>query len=134
VKAPDNQRLCQNKKLFFFIKQNILLKKMPSSQCTIGDKIPAFDQQDIFGNRVSSSDYENSLIMISFYRCAECMFCSLRMNQLIQKAAEYEEKGLKMIAIWQSPTDDVLKYVDGRHHPLSLSSLMRSGFYTNSLA
>lgn len=74
-----------------------------------GDKIIPFEVHDIYGNPISTDDYRGEKLMISFFRYAECLFCNLRIHQLMEHALEFDQKGLKVIAIFQSPVEDIRK-------------------------
>lgn len=82
-----------------------------------GDNIIPFDVHDIYGNPISTSDYKGEKLMIAFFRYAECLFCNLRIHQLMENSLEFEEKGLKLIAIFQSPVEDINKNL-GAANPL----------------
>ncbi len=73
-----------------------------------GDPIIHFEYPDINGNLINTENYAGKKLMISFYRYAECMFCNLRIHQLLQKAPMFEANGLQMIAFFQSPKEDVI--------------------------
>ena len=49
-------------------------------------------------------------VMLSFYRYAACPLCNLRVNDLINHYPDFNNKGLEMIAIFQSPTKSILKF------------------------
>ena len=72
-----------------------------------GDQIIPFQVEDIYGNPISTDDYKGEKLMIAFFRYAECLFCNLRVHQLMENVLEFDEKGLKVIAIFQSPVEDI---------------------------
>lgn len=82
-----------------------------------GDNIIPFDVQDIYGNPITTDDYKGEKLMIAFFRYAECLFCNLRVHQLMEHSLEFEQKGLKLIAIFQSPVEDIRKNL-GEANPL----------------
>ena len=82
-----------------------------------GDQIIPFKVKDIFGNPISTDDYKGEKLMIAFFRYAECLFCNLRIHQLMEHALEFDQKGLKLIAIFQSPVEDIRKNL-GEANPL----------------
>ena len=86
-------------------------------QLIAGDQIIPFEVKDIFGNPISTDDYKGEKLMIAFFRYAECLFCNLRIHQLMEHSLEFEEKGLKLIAIFQSPVEDIRKNL-GAANPL----------------
>ncbi len=84
------------------------------TQLTSGIQAPNFKTKDIFNTEISLESLKGKKVMVSFYRYASCPLCNLRVNQLINKYPEWNEKGLEMIAIFQSPTESIQKYV-GKH-------------------
>jgi peroxiredoxin len=72
-----------------------------------GDPIIPFEATDIYGNPISTDDYKGEKLMIAFFRYAECLFCNLRVHQLQEQSLEFEQKGLKLIAVFQSPAEDI---------------------------
>ena len=82
-----------------------------------GDQIVPFEVQDIFGNPVKTAELKGEKVMIAFFRYAECLFCNLRIHQLMEHHLEFEEKGLKLIAIFQSPVEDIRENL-GEANPL----------------
>lgn len=91
-----------------------------SQQLQNGQPIPNFSVKDIHGNTISSSDYKGKKLLISFYRYAECMFCNLRINQLLQRNAEFEAAGLHQIAFFQSSKVDTLANVGKQQPPFPI--------------
>lgn len=72
-----------------------------------GDKIIPFSIEDSIGKTISTEEYRGKKLMISFFRYAECLFCNLRMHELIKNYPEFERQGLSIIAIFQSPAEDI---------------------------
>ena len=79
-----------------------------------------FEAQDINGKPISLSRYKGKKVMLSFYRYAECLFCNLQIHQLLQKQAEFDAKGLQMIAVFQSPVQDVIKAMQKHQAPFPI--------------
>ena len=82
-----------------------------------GDQVIPFQVKDIFGNPISTADYKGKKLMIAFFRYAECLFCNLRIHRLMEQNLKFEEKGLKIIAIFQSPVEDIRSNL-GEANPL----------------
>lgn len=78
-----------------------------------GQTAPEFTATDFSGVAHALSDYRGKKVMLSFYRYASCPFCNLRIHQLRQKAAEWEGKGLVMLAVFQSPAASIMEYSAG---------------------
>ena len=73
-----------------------------------GDPVPNFEGTDLRGNRVRLSDFEGQKLMISFYRHAECLFCDLRLHELLEQYDELNSPGLRFVAVFQSPLEEAL--------------------------
>ena len=87
-----------------------------------GEKAPDFTSHDIFENEISIEKYRGKKIMLSFYRYASCPFCNLRMHSLIEKYEKYHNSGLEMVAVFQSPKENILKYVGKQNAPFPVIS------------
>lgn len=81
-----------------------------------GNMAPSFALTDVLGESVDSNAYLGHKWMLSFYRYAECLFCNLRTKHLMDRVEEWDAKGFKMVAVWQSPQEDMLKYME-KHKP-----------------
>ncbi|MEE8324904.1 MAG: peroxiredoxin-like family protein [Candidatus Humimicrobiaceae bacterium] len=85
-----------------------------------GQKAPDFKVNDIFGNEISLKDYNNKKLLISFFRYASCIFCNLRIHQLIQKYDELSRRGLEIISFFQSPKESILEFVGKQDAPFPI--------------
>ena len=86
-----------------------------------GDKVPAFKAKDILGKEYDSSKLK-SKTLIAFFRYASCPFCNLRMHELIQNYPKLKKKGLKILAFFESPKNQIKKYVGKQDAPFSIIS------------
>lgn len=85
-----------------------------------GEIAPPFLLKDFRGKEINSESFSGSPLMISFFRYAACPFCNLRVHQLIKAYEELNSKGLNMIAIFQSPSSSIAKYVGIQDPPFSI--------------
>jgi peroxiredoxin len=83
---------------------------------TAGEKAREFRVKDLSGNEVSLRDYHGGRLMLSFYRYASCPLCNLRVHELAGHYDSMKEKGLHMLAFFQSPEESIRRYV-GRQAP-----------------
>ncbi len=79
------------------------------------DEAKAFQRKDIFGGSVSLEGFRGRRLLLSFYRYAACPLCNLRIHELSGLAPKWKEKGLEMVAIFESPVESIKQYVTGRH-------------------
>lgn len=83
---------------------------------TEGEKAREFQVKDLSGNEVSLRDYQGKRLMLSFYRYASCPLCNLRVHELAENHDSLKERGLNMLAFFQSPEESIRRYV-GRQDP-----------------
>lgn len=85
-----------------------------------GDMAKSFSAYDINGKEINISNYEGRKVLLSFYRYASCPLCNLRIHQLISKNDYFENKGLTLIAVFQSPKINIKEYVGKQDVPFSI--------------
>ena len=56
-------------------------------------------------------DKEGGSTLLSFFRNAACAICNFRVHQLIERYPEYQQRGLRIIAVFESPRERSLAYV-----------------------
>ena len=82
-----------------------------------GQPAKNFSSEDLLGNTVALSDYKGKRLMLSFYRYAACPLCNLRVHHLIQQYPLFVEKGLHLVAVFQSPRESIFKYAGKQNAP-----------------
>ena len=82
-----------------------------------GQPAKDFKAEDLLGNTVALQDFKGKRLMLSFYRYAACPFCNLRVHRLIQQHASLVERGLRLVAVFKSPRDSILKYAGKQNAP-----------------
>jgi peroxiredoxin Q/BCP len=81
-----------------------------------------FHTLDIYGRPVALADYRGKRVMLSFFRNAGCPFCNLRIYELTHRYRAWQAQSLEVIAVFSSPTDDVLRYVAKHPRPFRMVS------------
>lgn len=94
-----------------------------------GQIVPSFKSMDIQNQAVDLDQFKGQKVMVSFYRYAECMFCNLRVHQLSQLNSTFQTKGLKIIAFFQSPKEDILKSMEKIQPPFQIISDEKRSIY-----
>jgi thioredoxin-dependent peroxiredoxin len=89
-------------------------------QIQLGALAPAFHVEDVFGDPISLNDYAGKRLLLSFYRNAACAICNLRVHQLIQRYPDYRRGGLEVLAVFESPRENILKYVGKQDAPFPI--------------
>lgn len=79
-----------------------------------GDRIPDFIREDIFGNTVQMSDYVGKNTLLVFFRFASCPFCTVRFAQLVQNYKGYADKGLNIVAVFESSPEFIRRYATNK--------------------
>jgi thioredoxin-dependent peroxiredoxin len=85
-----------------------------------GEPAKDFQVEDLFGKQITLGDFKGKKMMLSFYRYASCPLCNLRVHQLIQRYPDLHEKGLEMVAFFQSPPETIYRYVGKQDAPFSI--------------
>lgn len=85
-----------------------------------GDQAIDFNIKDIQGNSWHLEDFKGKKLMLSFYRYAACPLCNLRVHSLSRKYALYKEHGIEMLAVFQSPKENIIKYTGKRNAPFPM--------------
>lgn len=81
---------------------------------TVGSPAPDFTVTDLYGQARSLADYRGRKLHLSFYRYASCPFCNLRVHEMRQKSALWQQQGLDLMAVFQSPADSIREYAVGK--------------------
>ena len=85
-----------------------------------GQPAKKFEVEDIFGNKISLNDFKDKKLLLAFFRYASCPLCNLRVHQLIKHYPTFENKGLHLLAFFQSPVESIRKYVGKQDAPFSI--------------
>jgi thioredoxin-dependent peroxiredoxin len=70
----------------------------------------------------SLSEIKGKKILLSFFRNGACALCNLRVHELIQRKPDLDAAGIEMVAVFESPIEDMVPYVGKQHVPFTLLS------------
>jgi len=84
------------------------------------DPIPDFKTQDISGKVFSSQDLRGRPWLLSFFRFSSCALCNLRIHELIRRYPDYQRKDLEVVAVFESPAENVRAAVGKQSVPFPL--------------
>ena len=87
---------------------------------TSGSPAPVFRVTDVFGTSRALSDYRGKRLLISFFRYSQCAICNLRVHHMIELYQEFRSRGLEMLAVFESPRDNVVSNVNKQNVPFAL--------------
>jgi len=82
-----------------------------------GDQAPEFNVRDLNGRDVTLTDYHERKLLLAFFRYGACPLCNLRMTFLIDAYPRWQEKGLDVIAVFESPVERLLETVASQPIP-----------------
>ena len=85
--------------------------------------LPTIDNSEFNIDAVSGKRY-----LLSFYRFASCPFCNLRIHSLVQNYDELPDN-FEMIAIFDSPLDNLQRYSAGHHAPFPILADEENTYY-----
>jgi peroxiredoxin Q/BCP len=85
-----------------------------------GMSAPNFEMEDMFGKSVSLQSYAERKVLLAFFRNSACAICNLRVHQLIRQYAEWSQKGLEIIAVFESPLENMAPYIGQRDAPFPI--------------
>lgn len=81
---------------------------------------PGFEPSDHFGRPVGFQPKKGRKLLLSFYRYASCPLCNIRVNTLISKHEALKASGLDMIGVFQSPAEEIRRYVGRQDSPFPI--------------
>jgi len=79
-----------------------------------------FEALDFKGHSISLSDLKGKKVLLIFFRKAACPFCNMHIQQLIRNHLAFEEKGIKIIALFASSKEEVEKYAGKQNPPFPI--------------
>jgi len=85
-----------------------------------GATAPLFQAEDMFGDPIDLRDYADKRLLLSFFRNAACAICNLRVHQLIERYADYRRRGLHVLAVFESPRENLAQYVGRQDAPFPI--------------
>jgi len=81
-----------------------------------GQKAPDFTAQVWNGPDLKLSDFKGQKVWLAFFRYAACPLCNLRVRDIIRRYDSLTARGVKVVAVFQSPKESFDEYV-GRQNP-----------------
>ena len=91
-----------------------------TTKLMVGMTAPTFQTVDLFDQPIKLENYRGHWLLLSFYRNAACAMCNTQVHKLIGKYEEYHQKGLDMLAVFESPRANMLQYVGKQNAPFSI--------------
>lgn len=85
-----------------------------------GDSVIAFRTKDIEGNTVNLDEHSGQRVYLAFFRKASCPFCNMGLRDLINSHSEFEAKGIKVIALFSSSKEEIMKHAGNQKAPFPI--------------
>lgn len=87
-----------------------------------GQIAPGFTATTWKGEPLDLDQFRGKKVWLGFYRWASCPLCNLRIKEMIERADEFEKAGIEVVAVFQSPPENIAKYVGAQNPPFTLVS------------
>jgi len=87
-----------------------------------GQLAPEFQGVTYTGDTIDLGQFRGKKVWLAFHRWASCPLCNLRIKEVIKRYDEIEKAGIQLIAVFQSPPENIAKYVGAQNPPFPLVS------------
>jgi len=85
-----------------------------------GQIAPTFKAETFRGEPIDLAAYRGKKVWLGFYRWAACPLCNLRVSEIVEAHHEFEKAGIQLIAVLQSPAENIARYVAKQDPPFPL--------------
>jgi peroxiredoxin len=85
-----------------------------------GEPARYFEVRDVFDQSITLGDFKGEKLLLSFFRYASCPLCNLRLRHLVESHKSFRERGIRMLAFFQSPRESVAKCAGRQEAPFQL--------------
>ena len=81
-----------------------------------GSFVPPFKAKDLNGVAFDIESLKGLPVLLSFFRDTTCIFCNLRVHQMIKWLETNKTHNLQVIALYTSPEEEIKNYT-GKQNP-----------------
>ncbi|MDF2680937.1 MAG: redoxin [Brevibacillus sp.] len=85
-----------------------------------GEAAPDFTFSCGDGVTLRLSDLRGRKVLLAFFRNAACALCNLRVRQFIRRYSQWQQQGLEVVAVFESPDSAMTHYVGKQEAPFPL--------------
>ncbi|MCB9676920.1 MAG: AhpC/TSA family protein [Alphaproteobacteria bacterium] len=85
-----------------------------------GQLAPSFTAETFRGEPIALESFRGQKVWLGFYRWASCPLCNLRVSEVLERYAAFEEAGIQPIAVFQSSPGNIAKYVGAQDPPFPI--------------
>ncbi len=75
-----------------------------------GELAPDFTAATYDGKTISSRDYRDSKLWLSFYRFAACPLCNYRIQEVVARYDDLSQAGIRVVCVMMSPPERIAEY------------------------
>lgn len=85
-----------------------------------GQTAPDFTAEVFDGPPLVLSALRDHKVWLAFFRYAGCPLCNLRVHHMIARYADWQQQGLRIVAVFQAPQDEVRRNVGKQRAPFPI--------------
>ncbi|MEZ4321475.1 MAG: peroxiredoxin-like family protein [Myxococcota bacterium] len=85
-----------------------------------GQVAPSFTATTFRGETIDLEAFRGKKLWLGFYRWASCPLCNLRISEVIQRHSQFEAAGIQLVAVFQSPAENIAQYVGSQDPPFPI--------------
>jgi peroxiredoxin len=85
-----------------------------------GQLVPDLSGTTFRGQHIDLEQYRGQKVWVAFHRWASCPLCNLRIKDVIERYDEFEEQGIQLICVFQSPPENIARYVGAQDPPFPI--------------
>lgn len=93
---------------------------MKPKRLQTGDPAPIFTIPSLDGSDVALAAYRRRRLLLSFFRYGACPLCNLRMTFLVDAFTRWQQQGLDVVAVFESPAERLLETVASQPVPFPI--------------
>lgn len=87
-----------------------------------GSAVPDFTADVFAGPALTLSSLRGNPVWLAFFRYSGCPLCNLRVQQMITRYAELTATGMRIVAVFQAPLDEIARNVGKQNAPFPIVS------------
>jgi thioredoxin-dependent peroxiredoxin len=101
--------------IFSFLSLSTIMSIAQQTKMIESQPVPVFTAKNVDGKQINLSDFKGKKVLLTFYRNVGCPICNFRFNELQQQSEYFKSKGLVLLAVYESSTENMQKYINNKH-------------------
>lgn len=94
--------------IFLTLLSSLTLMSQPLQ---VGTEAPTFERQAVTGQNIKLEDFQDQKVLLAFFRYAGCPVCNFRMHELINEYEQLQERGIQIVAVFESSNETLQSYL-----------------------